>query len=144
MSPISVKSVLKSGLIAGILINISAISMVPAVGNQMTEVLASRGLPPMTNYSYLYFSGVSLIFGIFLMFLFALLKPVFASAWKAGVVSTLLLWFIAYVLSNVSLWVYGFMPARLVLIGTVWGLGELCVAVFAGSKFYREHVYVKT
>jgi hypothetical protein len=46
---INVKSVFTSGLVSGLLINLSAISMVPVVGNEMNAVLASRGLPPLSN-----------------------------------------------------------------------------------------------
>jgi hypothetical protein len=41
---INVKSVITSGLIAGLVISLSAITMVPVVGNEMDLVLASRAL----------------------------------------------------------------------------------------------------
>jgi len=43
-----------------------------------------------------------------------------------------------YFLSNASLIVYGFMPVRLTVIGTIWGLGELLLAGIVGSKLYKE------
>jgi hypothetical protein len=138
MKSINIKSVVISGLIAGLIINLSAISMVPAVGDQMTEVLASRGLPPLSNLSMGFFSFVSFTLGIFLVFMYSILKPHLGSKVKTALIATLIVWFIAYFLSNVSLFVYGFMPVRLVIIGTLWGLGELLLAGFAGMKLYKE------
>ena len=138
MKSINLKSALTSGLIAGIIINVSAISMVPAVGNEMNDVLANRGLPPLSNLSMVFFSFVSITVGIFLVFLYSLLKPHITSKIKTTVVSALIVWFIAYFLSNVSLIAYGFMPVKLVVIGTVWGLGELLLAGIVGSRLYKE------
>lgn len=138
MKSINLKSVFTSGVVAGIIINISAISMVPAVGDDMDNVLASRGLPPLSNMDMVFFSFVSIVLGIFLIFLYAILKPHFGSKTKTAIVVSFIVWFIAYFLSNVSLIVYGFMPVKLVIIGTVWGLGELLLAGFLGTKLYKE------
>lgn len=138
MKSINLKSVIISGLIAGLIINISAISMVPVVGDQMNEVLSSRGLPPLSTGSMVFFSFVSFVLGISLIFLYSILRPYLGSRIKTAVVAALIIWFIAYFLSNVSLAVYGFMPKKLVLIGTIWGLGELLIAAFAGMWLYRD------
>jgi hypothetical protein len=112
--------------------------MVPVVGNEMDNVLANRGLPPLSNMDMVFFSFVSIVLGIFLVFLYAILKPHLGSKTKTAIIVSLIVWFIAYFLSNVSLVVYGFMPVRLVIIGTVWGLGELLLASIFGSKLYKE------
>jgi hypothetical protein len=138
MNSINLKSVFTSGAVAGVVISISAISMVPAVGNQMDEVLASRGLPPLSNMAMAFFCFVSIALGTFLLFVYSLLKPHFASRIKAAITSSLIVWFIAYFLSNASLVAYGFMPVKLVVIGTVWGLGELLLAGLVGAKLYKE------
>ena len=138
MKSINLKSVLTSGIISGIVILISGMSMVPAVGNQMNEVLASRGLPPLSNLAMVFICFVSISMGIFLVFLYSILKPHLGTKVKTAIISALIVWFIAYFLSNVSLVIYGFMPVKLVVIGTVWGLGELLLAGFVGSKLYKE------
>lgn len=138
MKAINLKGVFSSGLITGIIINISAITMVPAIGNEMDKVLADKGLPPLSNADMVFFSFVSFIFGIFLMFLYALLRPHLGSRLKTAILVSVLVWFITYFLSNVSLIVYGFMPTKLVVIGTVWGLGELLLASIVGCRLYKE------
>ena len=135
---INVKSVITSGLVSGLIINLSAISMVPVVGNEMDEVLASRGLPPLSNMAMLYFSMLSFIFGISLVWLYALVKEQLGAGTKTALIVSLIFLFLTYFLSNVSLVVYGFMPVRLTVIGTAWGLGELILASIVGSKLYKE------
>ncbi|MFA6946324.1 MAG: hypothetical protein WC220_10520 [Pedobacter sp.] len=73
-----------------------------------------------------------------MVFLYSLLKLHIRSKIKTAIISALIVWFIAYFLSNVSLVAYGFMPVKLVVIGTVWGLGELLLAGIVGSKLYKE------
>ncbi len=138
---INVKSILTSGLISGLIINLSGISMVPVVGNEMDLVLASRGLPPLSNMAMLYISIVSFIFGIALVWLYAVVKNQLGSRTKTAVIVSIIFWFLTYFLSNVSLVVvYGFMPVRLTVIGTVWGLAELLLAGVVGSKLYKDAV----
>ena len=51
---INAKSVLISGSISGMAIIVSAMAMVPVVGNEMDEVLANRGLPPLSHLAMAY------------------------------------------------------------------------------------------
>jgi hypothetical protein len=51
---------------------------------------------------------------------------------------SLLVWFLAYFFGNVSNVIFGFMPIRLTVIGTAWGLVELLLAGEAGARCYHE------
>jgi hypothetical protein len=135
---VNIKSVITSGLVSGLLINLSAITMVPVVGNEMNNVLACRGLPPLSNMAMVYFSAISFIFGMVLVLLYAVLKVHMGSGIKTAMILSVLFWFMTYFLSNVSMVVYGFMPVRLTVIGTAWGLGELLLAGIVGSRLYKE------
>jgi len=135
---INVKSVFTSGLVAGLVISLSAISMVPVVGNDMDMVLASRGLPPLSNMAMVFFCTISFIFGISLVWLYALVKEHLGSGIKTALKVSCIFWFVTYFLSNASLLAYGFMPVKLTVIGTVWGLGELLLAGIVGSKLYKD------
>jgi hypothetical protein len=135
---VNVKSILTSGFIAGIIINISAITMVPVVGNEMDAVLTNLGLSPLSNAAMGYFCFISLVFGVFLMYLYAFVKPQFQSRIKAAIIVSIIIWVLAYLSSNVALAVYGFMPVRLVVIGSIWGLMELLLASIVGSRLYDK------
>jgi len=134
----NLKSVFASGLVAGLLINLSAIIIVPMVRNEIELVLESRGLPPLGNIAMLCFSMISFILGVFLVGLYAVVKDQLGVGIMTAVIVSLIFWFLTYFLSNVSLSVYGFKPIRLTVIGTAWGWGELLLASIVGSKLYTE------
>jgi hypothetical protein len=136
---INTKSVLLSGLVAGIAIIVSAMAMVPVVGDEMNRVLADRGLPPLSNPAMAYFAMTSLIMGIFLVWLYAVAKTHFGPGKKTALIVSVIVWFLAYFLSNVAKVVYGFMPIRLTVIGTAWGLVELLLAGLIGSYLYEKN-----
>jgi hypothetical protein len=135
---INIRSLLSSGLVAGLIINLSAIAMVPMVGDQFNMVLASRGLPPLSNMAMVFFSCVSFIFGLSLVWFYAMAKIQFGSGIKTAAKVSVIVWFFTYFIANVSNVVYGFMPIGLTVIGTVWGLVELVVASVVGAKLYKD------
>jgi hypothetical protein len=135
---INIKSVILSGIVAGIVMLISAFTMVPVVGNEMDIALANRGLPPLSNLSMVYFAILSIVNGIFILFLYTLLKPYFVSKTKAALLSSFIFWIISYLFSTLSLIVYGFIPIKLAIMGIAWGLGELILAGLIGSRIYKE------
>lgn len=130
--------ILKTGLIAGIIICISAASMVPVVGNQFDLALAKFNLPPLSISDMIFFFIVSLSMGIMLMALYSVLFPIYKHHLKTIIISSLIIWFPGNLLANLSNVVYGFMPIGLTLIGIVWGLGELLIAGYVGSSLYKK------
>ena len=134
----NLKSIITSGLVAGLIINISAIAMVPMVGDQFDRVLADRGLAPLSNLAMVFFSCISFIMGFFLVWLYAVAKVQIGPGLKTAALISIVFWFFAYLIPNVSMVVYGFMPVRLTVIGTGWGLIELLIASMVGSKLYKE------
>jgi len=132
----NLKKIIVNGLIAGIIIVISALTMVPVVGNEMDLVLASRGLPPLSSLDMAFFCCVSLIFGIFVIFQYAVLKPHFNSRLKAAVVAAFIVWTLSSLIPILSNVVYGFMPLKLSIIGLIWAFFELLLAVIIVSKLY--------
>ncbi len=130
--------ILKTGLIAGIIICISAASMVPVVGNQFDLALAKFNLPPLSISDMIFFFIVSLSMGIMLMALYSVLFPIYKHHLKTIIISSLIIWFPGNLLANLSNVVYGFMPIGLTLIGIVWGLGELLIAGYVGGSLYKK------
>lgn len=138
MKTINLKSVLLTGLLCGITILISGLTMIPVAGNEMNEILASRGAPPLSNWAIIMICIVSISNGVFIVFLYSLLKPFWVSKIKTAIISSLIVFIYTYFFSNVSLVIYGFMPLKFTIMGTLWGLGELLLAGLVAAKFYRE------
>ncbi len=139
MKTINLKSVITTGILSGIVILASGFTMIPVVGDEMDKILNSRGLPPLSDWAILFICLVSISIGIFLVFLYSLLKAHFNSKCKAAVTSSLLVFFVTYFLSNASLVLYGFMPLKFAAIGTLWGLGELLLAGVIVPLIYKDN-----
>ena len=137
---INLKSVLLVGLVAGVAIILSAVTMVPIVGNEFDENLARFDLPPLGVGAMLYFTSVSLVFGVIVVWIYAVILPSMVSKYRAAIISSLLVWLLAYFLPNVSMVVYGFMPVKLTVIGTIWGLGEILLAGIVGARLYKPNM----
>jgi hypothetical protein len=135
---INVKSLFISGFITGIIIIIVGGCLVPIVGNKMDEVLKNRLLPPLSNGAMLYFAFNSIVMGIGVMSLYALIKTAIKSRLKAVTITSLIFWFFTYFLANAALVAYGFMPLVLTVICTAWGVLEVFIALIVGSKIYKE------
>ena len=135
---INVKSLFASGAVTGIIIMIVGGGLVPIIGDQMEEVLKNRLLPPLSNGAMAFFAFNSIVIGIGVMGLYALIKNIIMSRLKAVIITSLLFWFFTYFLANSALVAYGFMPLGLTVIGTVWGLLELFLGVLIGSMLYKD------
>ncbi|MDA3953744.1 MAG: hypothetical protein PF485_08860 [Bacteroidales bacterium] len=135
---INIKSVFTSGLVAGITILTVGAGLIPIVGDQMDQVLASRNIPPLSPGSMVFFAFNSMIFGQAIVLFYALVHSKFKKKCNAIIVVTLSFWFFTYFLSSAALVAYGFMPLPLVAIGTAWGLLELFVATIISSKLYKD------
>lgn len=132
------RNVFLSGVIAGMIIIASAAAMVPVVGNEMDQVLADRGLPPLAGPAMAFFGVFSLAMGIVLVWLYAVLRAHFGAGNKTAAIASFITWFLAYFFSNAAKAAYGFMPIRLVLIGTAWGLVEVFLAGWIGAHFFEK------
>lgn len=130
--------VIRGGLVAGLLIIISAVTMVPVVGDDMNIALARFNLPPLSLGAMVYFAFVSISMGILLVWLYAALIPRFGKGPKTALIAAFILWFMGNLLPNVANVFYGFMPVKLTIIGIIWGLGELFVGSLVGTRIYRE------
>jgi len=135
---IKFKHIITSGLLAGLLILIIGAGLFPILGNQMDEILESRGVSPMGTGSMVFFASISLVNGIAIVWIYAFIENRFKSKLKAIIIVSVSFWFFTYFLSNSALVAYGFMPLSFVAIGTIWGLLELFIAALVGAKLYNK------
>jgi hypothetical protein len=135
---INAKKVLWSGVIAALVIIASAAAMVPLVGNEMDQALADRGLPPLGGPAMAFFGVFSLVMGIVLVWLYAVMKAHFGPGKKTAAIASFVVWFLAYFFSNAAKVAYGFLPLRLTAIGTAWGLVEVILAGLIGAHLLEK------
>lgn len=134
---INIKGVLVGGLTAGAIIILSGVGMVPLVGHEMDLALTRFNLPPLSNGAMAFFAGESVVLGIILVWLYAAVTPRLKPGIWTAVVVSVLVWLLAYFFANAAMVAYGFMPVRITVIGTAWGLVELLLAGVIGTRLYE-------
>jgi hypothetical protein len=142
MGKINLQRVLVGGLLAGIVLSILDVSLYGVVLKApMAAAWQAFGKPTMTNHqrSLEVPTSVFLDFvsGIFLVWVYAAIRPRFgAGAWtavKTGFVG----WFMAALLCSAFM-AQGVMSGRIMIITTLVLLVEYPLAVVIGAKFYTE------
>jgi len=135
----NVNSIIKGGLLAGLIINLSQTVLNRfIVADQWDGVAAMIGFE-QTRSDLVIPYIVGFLIGLVGVWLYAVARPRLGegpiSALKVGLV----VWFLAWFWRNVSLMTLGVLfPMELLLIGTVWTLVETPLAVMAGAWLYSE------
>jgi hypothetical protein len=139
MGKINVGRVILGGLVAGVVINIGEFILnEPILGTQWIAAMESLNRPPMEGSMIVWFSVMSFILGISMVWVYAAIRPRFGPGPKTAVVAGLTVWFFAWLWGFGSTWVMGLFPAGLVGITLAWGLVESCLATAAGAWLYKE------
>ena len=139
MGKINMQKVLIGGLVAGLVLNVIDFVMFGMVLKaQMAAAMQALGKPAMTNAQVPWFVVLDFVAGVFLVWLYAAIRPRFgagpATAAKAGVAA----WFVGLLLVNLFMWPMHLYPANLTVITTVVALIEWPLATVIGAKFYVE------
>lgn len=135
----NVSSIIKGGLLAGLLIGLSqTVLNMFVVADQWARVSALIGFE-QTRGDVAITIIVGFLIGIAAVWLYAVARPRLGegpeTAFKIGSV----VWFLAWFWRNVSLMTLGVLfPMELLLISTVWTLVETPLAVMAGAWLYSE------
>ncbi len=132
------RSVMSSGIVAGLTIVILGLALIPVVGSDMDRVLTDAGLPALSSGAMIYFGIMALLLGVFVVWLYAAILPHYGPGLKTATIASSVIWFFTYFWSNASMVAYGFMPVRITVIGTLWELVELVVAGVVGARLYKE------
>jgi hypothetical protein len=131
--------VLLGGLLAGLVINVSEWVLNGFVlASDMQAALARLNLPPVSDQAVAVFLIMGFVLGIVTVWVYAAIRPRFDAGVGTAACAGVLVWFLAYCWSSVGFVVMGILPARLILIGAIWGLFELMIAAVAGAWVYQE------
>ncbi len=135
----NVSSIIKGGLLAGLVIGLSQTVLNGFIVADQWEGVASLIGFEQTRGDVVIPIIVGFLIGIAGLWLYAAARPRLgegpATAFKVGFV----VWFLAWFWRNVSLMTLGVLfPMELLLISTVWTLVETPLAVMAGAWLYSE------
>jgi hypothetical protein len=139
VSRINVGRVILGGLVAGVVINIAeTILNVAVVAQSMEDALRARNLPPVSGAAIGGFVLETFIVGIVTVWLYAAIRPRFGAGAGTAVIAAAVVWFFAYLHQSFALVLMGVFPAKVMVVGTVWGLGEIVIASIVGAWVYKE------
>jgi hypothetical protein len=139
MGKINFGRVLLGGLVAGMILTIGEYLINDVIlAKQMAETYRHLNVPKPGNHFIIAATVVTILLGILLVWLYALIRTRLGPGPKAAVVAAIILWFGIYVYGGV---IYGMLfqiPMNLMLIGFAWGFVEYIVAALAGGALYSE------
>lgn len=131
--------VIVGGLVAGFVINIGEFLLNEVIlGRQWVAAMESLGRPPMGTTAITVFVVLGFVLGIGAVYLYTAIRPRFGAGPRTAVCAGLLVWFFAYVYTNVGMLAIGIFPSSLVIMGMLWGLLELPIATVFGTWMYKE------
>lgn len=139
MGKINLQKVVIGGLVAGVVLNIVDYVLYGVIlKDQMAAAMTALGKPPLTDAQIPWFVALDFVAGVFLVWMYAAVRPRFgagpATAAKAGVA----VWFVAGLLNSLYMWPMQLMPQNLTMTALAVGLVAMPLAAIAGAKFYTE------
>jgi len=142
MGKINVLKVIIGGLVAGVVLSIVDVVLYGVLVKAPMAV-AMQKLPPMTDAwraaEIPWYIFLDFVTGIFLVWLYATMRPRFGAGPGTAALAGLTGWFFAGLLCNLITLPMGIMPYNLTIITTAVMLIEYPLAVVIGAKLYTEN-----
>lgn len=139
MNNINLARVVLGGFAAGVILNIGEWLLNGVVlANQMQEFFRRCGLTPPGASAIIILVLLTFLMGIFLIFVYAAIRPGCGPGPKTAIGAGLIGWFCVYFYNNAGGAALGFIPMNLFAIAVVWGLVEYSLAALVGAWLYKE------
>jgi hypothetical protein len=101
--------------------------------------MAARNLPPVEAATIGLFVVMCFGLGLFLVWLYAAIRPRFGPGAQTAVCAGLIVWGLAYLWPNIGMVAMGMFSLGLTGIVVLWGLGEVLIAAVLGAYLYQEN-----
>ena len=140
MGKINWGRVVVGGLLAGVVLNIVDFVFFGVMMKQaIAAAMQALGKQPGAMDSLVpLFVVLDFVYGIGLLWVYAAIRPRFGAGVKTAVIAGLAVWFFVGLLHAIGESPMGFMPERLMVIGTCVALVALPVATVGGAYVYKE------
>ena len=139
MGTINVGRVILGGLLAGLVVNIGeTILNLAVVTEGMEAALHARNLPPVEGAAIGGFVILTFALGLVTIWLYAAIRPRFGPGPRTAAIAALVVWFFAYLHQGADLTLMGVIPAKVTMIGLMWGIVEIVIGAIAGAAVYKE------
>jgi hypothetical protein len=139
MGKINFGRVVLGGLVAGLVLSIGEYLLNDMVlASQMKDYFSQHRFPTPAGSAIGIAVAITFVLGIFLILLYALIRPRLGAGPKTAVVAGLAAWFCIYFYNNIVGAALGFVPGGILPVALVWGLAEYVLAALAGAALYKE------
>ena len=139
MGKINLKGVIIGGLVAGVVLNVFDFVLFGVVlKDQMAAMMQAMGKPAVSSGQMMYFTFLDFLFGIFIVWLYAAIRPRFGAGPGTAVKAGLAAWVVAGLLHALFEWPMGAWPQNTLVLVTLVALVQQPLAAVVGAKFYTE------
>jgi len=139
MGRINVKGVIIGGLVAGVVLNIFDYVLFGVVlKNDMAAAMQALNQPAMSDSVIPWFVFLDFLFGIFLVWLYAAVRPRYGAGPATAVKAGLIAWIAFNVFHALFEWPGGMMPHNMMVTVTLVALVKQPLAAVVGAKLYTE------
>jgi hypothetical protein len=140
MEKINLGRVVLGGIVAGIVGNILGYIVDDVLlASQWAAGMRALGRPDFTANQIVSFVLLGLAYGVFVVWLYAAIRPRYGAGPKTAVYAGLMAWAIGTLLPNAGFMsVTGLFPAGLTVMTTLGGIVESVAAALAGAAIYKE------
>lgn len=128
---------LVGGIVAGLMIVAGeAVLNLGVLADEWAELFARFALQQPTPFVAAQGVFKLMLIGMFSVWLAVRLTPAFASPNRAGIASGLCVWFLVWAWVQWGMLLAGFVTVPIAVATVAWGLVELPVAAWAGTRVY--------
>ena len=139
MGKINLQKVVVGGLVAGVVLNVFDFLVYGGwLKNDMNAAMVALNKPAITSNMVLWFVFLDFLYGIWLVWLYAAIRPRFGAGPKTAVTAGVAMWVLFGLLNTLAQAPMGLFPQRLMVIPVVVTLITWPIAAAAGAKFYTE------
>ena len=139
MGKINLQKVVAGGLVAGVVLNVFDFLVYGVwLKNDMNAAMVALNKPAITSNMILWFVFLDFLYGIWLVWLYAAIRPRFGAGPKTAVTAGVAMWVLFGLLNTLAQAPMGLFPQRLMVIPLVVTLITWPIAAAAGAKFYTE------
>ena len=139
MGRINLKGVIIGGLVAGVVLNIVDFTLFGVIlKDEMAAMMAAMNKPPMASSTMMWFVFLDFLFGIFLVWVYAAIRPRFGAGPGTAVKAGLLVWVVSGLFHALFEASMTMMPQNTLIMVTLVGLVAQPLATVVGAKLYTE------
>ena len=139
MGKINLKGVIIGGLVAGVVLNLVDFVLFGVVlKDQMAAMMQAMGKPPMSTNTMIWYTFLDFLFGIYLVWVYAAIRPRFGAGPGTAVKAGLVAWVVSGLLHALFEGPMGMMPQNTLILVTAVALVQQPLAVVVGAKLYTE------